>query len=558
MIFNKNSVIGDETALYREIFHRFREACDLAIKSNSNEIKDFINDIFNITPCSDHLNYFIRSCLETFELDHLKRPLSLEEIKEGIDFVIKKWNLGLDFEEFVLITKKLWKKERFTLKEIYRTLSLIRTLGIEGLKREIEKDIFVAHPSVRDILLKGVWPKFIPFKRLIYWPRYPNLDLEYFDALLKCTAIELKNARKIAFEISKYTHAPIITLHNATMGAPSGWGIPSFKSQLKEGYNKWLKKVIDKWIEIRQLEEKNIKAIVDTWLNRMIKERILFKLYQLNANLELTEGDKKPYLEIISLCSRILSLEDFDILKRAKFAQLFIPNDILIEDIFALIKVYLSETCRVRELLSLLAAITSVSKGICVIPVIDKFIRSSYGGRDIAYAKMFFEFIKSFNDKVIFLLFDETIHPKGPTLKEAIKALDRTIGVRGLGVYGHGERDMIGEITKMYPRYSIFVLSNHHNNSVPKSFNRLVEDYDINYLDWRGYHPGWRDGLGILFEGTRVAFLTEKEIEDEVVLTDAGPIRLGVYFRKKLREYAGVHDIEDPFWTFYSILANLV
>ena len=554
----------DEAAFYKEIFYKFEEACFIATLDDG--LKDCISDIFNITPHSRHLNYFICTCFEKFDLEHLKRPLSLEEIKEGISYLIKKWDLTLDFKQFSSITKKLWKKEMFTLKEIYKTLSLIKTLGLKGLNKEMEKDIFMVHPTLRDTILTHARVKSIFPAKIIYWPRYPNLDLDYFNALLKCTAIELKNAWKIAFQVSKYTHRPVLTLHNATLAAPSGWGIPSFKYQLKKEYKNWLLEVIDKWMQIRQSQEEKVKIIVDTWLKRMIKERIASKLYQLNANLELTDSDKKPYLKAVSACSQILSLEDLNVFEKNKFAHVFIPNEILIEDIFSLAAKYLSEIAHMKELFFLLAAIVSVSKRYlekgkikaCVIPVIDKFIRSSYGGRDIFYAQMFFEFIKFFDDKTIFLFFDETTHPKGPTLKEAIEALNKTIGVKGLGVYGQKGKDIIKEIIEIYPHYSIFVLSTHHNNSIPKAFNKLIMDYNTDYLNWRGYHPGWRDGLSFLFEGTKVDFLTEKEPENEIILTNKGPTKLGVYFRKRLKEYAGINDIQDPFWTFYSLLANLI
>lgn len=553
----------DETAFYKEIFHKFEKTCLMAI--NDDGLKDCISDIFNITPHSRHLNYFICTCLKRFNLDHLRRPLSPEEIKESISYIIKKWDLTLDFKQFNLITKRLWGRERFTLKEIYKTLLLIKTLGIEGLDKEIKRGISEAHPMVRDIILSHTPTKSISPARIIYWPRYPNLDLDYFDTLLKCTANELKNAWEIAFQVTKCTHRPILTLHNATLGAPSGWGIPPFKSQLKGEYEKWLLEVIDKWMQIQKSQEERVKIIVDIWLKRIIKERILFKLHQLNANLELTNSNKRLYLKALSACSYILSLEDLSVFKKDKFAHLFVPNEILIESIFELAAKYLSEMARMKELLFLLAAIVSVSKRYfgegktkaLVIPVIDKFIRSSYGGGDVFYTQMFIDFIKFFDDKIIFLFFDETTHPKGPALKEAIKVLNKTIGVKGLGVYGQGERDIIKEIIEIYPYYSTFVLSTHHNNSIPKAFNKLIKDYDTNYLNWKGYHPGWKDGLSFLFEGTRVELLTEKEPENEVILTDSGPVKFGVYFRKKLKEYAGISDVEDPFWTFYSLLANL-
>ncbi|CAD7777889.1 hypothetical protein BLFGPEAP_01799 [Candidatus Methanoperedenaceae archaeon GB50] len=47
--------------------------------------------------------------------------------------------------------------------------------------------------------------------QLTFWPRYPDLDLEYFDHLLQKNAQELIFTRKIAETVSKITSSPVLT-----------------------------------------------------------------------------------------------------------------------------------------------------------------------------------------------------------------------------------------------------------------------------------------------------------------------------------------------------------
>lgn len=337
--------------------------------------------------------------------------------------------------------------------------------------------------------------------KLIFWPTYPDLDLSYFEKLIQKNAQELILARKLAEEVSMFSGRPVLTLHNATLGAPSGWGIPDFNFQLKEIYPLWQNKV---WYFLKQFKEKlkkNTEILTQIWLKRMVEDK-KWNFYLKNRYLQ----EKYRLLNYFPLLIAILKTNKI-FLKKGKLGL--------------------------------------------VVPFIDKFIRSSLGAKDIEYFKLFLKFIFSEVPETIVLFFDETTHPNGPTLKLAITTLKKDIQwIKGLGVYGKGETVNSETIVKLIPKYRVFFIS-------------LLSDKDRPYSWWeirlyypKGYHPAWRDGLFQLFSGTQVSFLTQSEKREEII-TDKGPMLLGIYFRFRLKQLSYTPISSDPFWCFYEALANL-
>ena len=333
--------------------------------------------------------------------------------------------------------------------------------------------------------------------QLTFWPRYPDLNLGYFDHLLQKNAQELIFTRKIAETVSKITSSPVLTLHNATMGAPGGWGIYDFKTQLGEIYPQWKEKVNALWLELTPKLREKILPIINIWLKRMIR----------TTSLKARYFQEKQRLSIfLPLLIAIL-----------KTSESFLQS----------------------------------SASFLVIPYIDKFIASSFGDKDIGYFKEFLKFVLFFAPKTIVLCFDETTHPQGPTLKLAISALNKEKKwIKGLGVYGTGEIVTAETVTKLIPKYQVFVISAYQGKSRPYGW------YEIRTYCPQEYHPAWRDGLTELFSGTQVGFLSQNEKKDQVQ-TEKGKILLGTYFRLKLKEYSLTPLSGEPFWCFYEILGNL-
>jgi len=387
--------------------------------------------------------------------------------------------------------------------------------------------------------------------QLISWPRYPQLDIKYFEELLQKTARELTFARYLAETISFLTRRPVLTLHNASMGAPSGWGMVDFSNQW-EKLPSWKKEIIHLWHRSSFSLSEEIRPLIKLWLHRLIEMPLIEHLWQIKVlNTQL-------YLLAREAIKNILSSSDWQTLAEKESIPWEITAEELFKHILYLRHRYFQERHRLKQFLPLLIAIlkagvTFLQKGarFCVIPYIDKFIRSSYGDKDITYCQEFLEFIFRFAPEAIVLFFDETTHPRGPTLKLAISAMkSKNLPIMGLGIYGEGKTPTPENIATLSSTYQVFFVSAFTGKGKPYCWREILLAYP------QTYHPAWRDGLTQLFSGTQVAFLTQKE-HGETIFTDKGPMQLGAYFRLKLKTYSFTPLSRDHFWCFYETLANL-
>lgn len=387
--------------------------------------------------------------------------------------------------------------------------------------------------------------------RLVIWPSYPNLDLDYLDWLFQENAKELIFARQLATSVSQITRRPVLCLHNASMGAPSGWGIPDFKTQLGDLYPAFKEGIKTAYSTNLNIFN-NTQPLIFLWQKRLLFPKFKMVLWQLKKMKSPSFTEIKR--EVINLFPSVLPTE---ILNEDEVYPQWSETKTLKYAIF-LKERYFQEAYRLKELLPLIISLlkngqTFLRKGVpsFVLPYIDKFIQSTYADKDIDYIKGLFSFVCSLVPETIILFFDETVHPNGPTLKLAIKALTREFPVKGLGVYGRGERVNKTMINSLLSQYQIFFLSAYRGNSRPHSWHKIY-----NKPFEGSYHPSWRDGLEGIFTGTQVEFLSGS-LKREFVITDKGRIPFGTLWRLKLKEYANAQFKNDYFWFFYESLANL-
>ncbi|MCD6319584.1 MAG: hypothetical protein J7M03_02770 [Candidatus Desulfofervidaceae bacterium] len=387
--------------------------------------------------------------------------------------------------------------------------------------------------------------------QLISWPRYPQLDIKYFEELLQKNAQELMFARHLAETVSLLTRRPVLTLHNASMGAPSGWGIADFSNQWKE-LSSWKEEIAHLWPQFSSTLSEEIIPLIKLWLHRLIEMPLIEYLWQMKVL-------NSPFYSLArETVKDILSPSAWQILAGKESVPWESTAEELFKHLLYLKHRYFQEKYRLKLFLPLLitilkASVNFLQKGarFCVVPYIDKLIRSSYGDKDITYCQTFLKFILRFVPEAIILFFDETTHPRGPTLKLAISVMKRkNLPIKGLGVYGEGKLPTPEDIANLSSTYQVFFVSAFTGKGKPYCWREILLTYP------QTYHPAWRDGLTELFSGTQMAFLTQEERQD-IILTDKGPMQLGTYFRLKLKTYSLTPLSHDPFWCFYETLANL-
>jgi len=110
----------------------------------------------------------------------------------------------------------------------------------------------------------------------------------------------------------------------------------------------------------------------------------------------------------------------------------------------------------------------------------------------------------------------------------------------------------------------------------PLAFDFLLAQRPAEFLSPKQYDSSWKDNLPFLYQGTQVAPFSggveQPERFSPSLVTSAGPMFFGTYYRFKLRQLAlkhfgfieeksqinAAHSQLEALWSDYSDLANLL
>lgn len=214
-----------------------------------------------------------------------------------------------------------------------------------------------------------------------------------------------------------------------------------------------------------------------------------------------------------------------------------------------------------------------------VLPIIDKFFISSQRDQDLAYLPLFVALADCMNHAPLFLLIDDTARAAGPSLESALERWRQHHGFVGLGVFADGSDattpplESILANSSLAKLFALRPISQVHN---PISLRTLLALRPRDFLTPAKYDSSWKDNLPFLYHSTQVAFfsgpVTHADEFYSAVITSAGPMAFGRYYRCKLRHLAmmqlGLSAAEtegkrelpplDYLWCQYAELANLL
>jgi hypothetical protein len=149
----------------------------------------------------------------------------------------------------------------------------------------------------------------------------------------------------------------------------------------------------------------------------------------------------------------------------------------------------------------------------------------------------------------------------------------------GLGVYASqadSEEELLETIRTRSSRVNLFALRPLTQVHNPLSLDTLLAKRPQNFLSPTEYDSSWKDNLPFLYHGTQVAPFAGASKRTEqfspAVITSAGPMAFGIYYRHRLRQlalqrlgFAGEKSRADDshsslhhLWHEYARLANLL
>ena len=440
--------------------------------------------------------------------------------------------------------------------------------------------------------------------RIHSWGQRSKMEITFLEKLISYQAKELSEVFRLALEVSRKTKRVVITLHNASLGAATGWGVPSlahqisaetavqFSQRVQALRTDFIAKLSDKersspFPPGHSLKEQ-AENLFRLWAKRLVRPQILQRLWTLRVSLLLNSLPLDEWEQLTGRAKEILQPGDHQRLTEGKgLAITFVPPTAAHHQLDQTLSWYRKNKENHSEKLSLLWALTRTGQewlSSCrleyfVLPIVDKFFISSKRDQDLDYLPSLVQLIQRFDHTPLFLFIDDTSRASQPSLQLAIDRWRESYPFLGLGVFA-GKRDSppsyletILDNSSKIRLFALCPLTQVHN---PIALDFLLAQRPAEFLSPKQYDSSWKDNLPFLYQGTQVApfagDVEQPERFSPFLDTTAGPMFFGTYYRSKLRQLAlehlgfsdkksQVNDTRSPLeflWSEYSDLANLL
>jgi len=451
---------------------------------------------------------------------------------------------------------------------------------------------------------QGSCPKPKGASRILSWGERGPEEIGFLEKLISHQANELAEVFRLGRKVSQRTKRVVLTLHNASLGAATGWGTPSFTQQIPRRFAATFFDQVNS-LRLDYLTElsnsnssvlssggdslpENVENLFMLWAKRLIKPRLFNDLWTLRVSLVLNDLPVEQWEQFFDQTRELLDDNDHQRLTQGRrlavvFAQPKTSRQRLQETVFW----YQKKKESYHHFFSLLWALITTGEEwlqterlpYLVFPIIDKFFISSKRDQDLAYLPLFVQLASCMNLAPLFLLIDDTSRAAHPSLELALEFWRQHQGFLGLGVFAGDSDSKISPLETILARSSLIdlfalrPLTQVHN---PTSLNTLLASRDRDFLTPAKYDSSWKDNLPFLYHSTQVTpFSGEVKQPDEfypAVITSTGPMAFGSYYRQTLRELAlkrlGLSETEqeggrelrplDSLWLEYAELANLL
>jgi hypothetical protein len=440
--------------------------------------------------------------------------------------------------------------------------------------------------------------------RIHSWGQRSKVEIEFLEKLISYQARELSAVFGLALEVSRRTKRVVITLHNASLGAATGWGAPSlihqisaetagqFSQEVQDVRRDFIAKLYDSdrssSFPINQSLREQAENLFGLWVKRLLRPQVLQNLWTLRVSLILNHLALDEWEQLLGQAEEVLQSGDKQRLTQGKgLAINFVPPKAARRQLDQTLLWYRKKKENHSEKLSLLWSLIRTGQewlnsrrlDYLVLPIVEKFFISSKRDQDLDYLPAFVDLVQQFDRTPLFLFIDDTSRASRPSLQLAIDRWRENYPFLGLGVFANKKESTLSyletilENSSMLKLFALRPLTQVHN---PISLDSLLARRPLEFLSPKHYDPSWKDNLPFLYQGTQVAPFSggvrQPESFSPFLLTSAGPIFFGTYYRLKLRQIAlerlgfserksQVNHTQPPLellWNEYARLANLL
>ena len=378
----------------------------------------------------------------------------------------------------------------------------------------------------------------------------------YLDRLLRAQAEELRSVRALAQAVSQNTRRVVLSWHNATLAASSGWAFEDLSAQfpskaLWESFGKAVRHRIQTRKRVPQRDPKATGWLWEQWKQRLVIPKVLASLWEdrMLAAIDLPyEGEQRKHLEAVRSLLHLPDLDSPSAYQGYGWTGPVSPHQRMdFDDILAW-----SAGCEGAwpDGLARLSALLQegqilLDKGLLhhlVLPWIDKFFISTRREEDWEYVTALAAWFEGEGLAPLILFWEDTPHRREPSLKLVLQRLhEKGHPFRGIGVFdwqGSLRTEALQTICSEHRQAVLFALrpfSDVHNFH---AFEQLLEERSFAFF--QKYDSSWKDGLSFLYTGTQVFPLLSLPTEGENVPAWIAGGRLkypfGAFWRNKLRE----------------------
>jgi hypothetical protein len=439
---------------------------------------------------------------------------------------------------------------------------------------------------------------------ILSWGQRSREEIAFFERLISYQANELVEVFRLAREVSQRTKRVVLTLHNASLGASSGWGVPSFDQQVPGEFAATFFSQVNSLRENlgiglsapqRSSPRSNLHCpqqqtdnLFLLWGKRLVRPRLLQNIWALRVSLILNDLPFEECEQIFNEAAELLEHADHQRLSKGRgLAVTFAPPTTARQQVHETLLWYQKKKVGHARLLSWLWALIETGEEwlrserleSLVLPIIDKVFISSQRDQDLAYLPLFVQLVSRMDRAPLFLLIDDTSRAAHPSLQLAIDRWRQQFDFLGLGVYGSqadSEEKHLETILAYSSRVNLFALRPLTQVHNPLSLGTLLANRPQSFLSPAEYDSSWKDNLPFLYHGTQVApFAGASKRAKQfspTLITSAGPMAFGVYYRHRLRQLAlkrlgfarekgqadDTHSSLHHLWREYTQLANLL
>ena len=451
---------------------------------------------------------------------------------------------------------------------------------------------------------EGFCPKSKGAPAILSWGERGPEEIGFLEKLISYQANELAEVSRLARKVSQQTKRVVVTLHNASLGASTGWGTPSFTQQIpRSSAGNFIDRVLslrrDYFTELSNANssllfsgadslQKKVENLFLLWAKRLIKPRLFNDLWTFRVSLILNDLPVEQWEQFFDQTRELLDDKDHQRLTQGTgLAVVFAQPKSSRQHLQETVLWYQRKRESCRQFFSLLWALIATGEEwlrngrlpYLVLPIIDKFFISSQRDQDLAYLPLFVELASCMNHAPLFLLIDDTTRAAHPSLELALESWRQQHGFLGLGVFGSDSDSNLPALETILTRsskidlFALRPLSQVHN---PTSLHTLLASREQDFLTPAKYDSAWKDNLPFLYHSTQVAPFSRRVKQPNefypAVITSVGPMAFGSYYRRTLRQLAlkrtGFSETEeetrrelrplDYLWREYAELANLL